>query len=172
MSRQPDDELARTLARVNRLAWWLDQSLRLPVIGRRIGADALLGLVPVVGDALGGLASLYIVAVAARIGVPRSVLLRMGANLLLDAVVGAVPLAGDLFDMGFKANVRNAQLLMRHAADEPTASAHGPAVRSGPSSAQAGSAPGLTTSGRARRGNGPARTPAGCSGRRRCAPGK
>lgn len=119
MSGQPgDDNLTRTLARVNRLAWWLDQSLRVPVIGKRIGADALLGLIPVVGDALAGAASLYIVAMAARIGVPRSVLLRMVANVLLDSVVGAVPLAGDLFDMGYKANVRNARLLMRHAGDK------------------------------------------------------
>jgi hypothetical protein len=138
MRRKPDDETARTLARVNRLAWWLDQSLRLPVIGRRIGADALIGLVPVVGDALGGLASLYIVAVAARIGVPRSVLLRMAANVLIDAVIGSVPLAGDLFDMGFKANMRNVRLLMRHAPGEPAPADHSPGVRTG---ARAGSTP-------------------------------
>jgi hypothetical protein len=136
MSGQPRDEkLTRTLARVNRLAWWLDRSLRVPVIGKRIGADALLGLIPVVGDALGAVASLYIVATAARIGVPRSVLLRMAANVLLDSAVGAVPLAGDLFDMGFKANVRNARLLMRHAGRKQPA--HGRRRRS-PRSAAAG----------------------------------
>ncbi len=120
MRRKPEDETARALARVNRLAWWLDQSLRVPVIGRRIGADAILGLVPVVGDALGGLASIYIVAVAARMGVPNRVLLRMGANVLVDTLLGAVPIAGDLFDMGFKANMRNARLLTRHAAGPGT----------------------------------------------------
>jgi hypothetical protein len=109
-----DKELARTIARVNRYAWWLDRSIRVPFLNYRIGVDSVVGLIPGIGDSLGALASMYIILMAARIGIPVRVLLRMGGNVALDALLGSVPLLGDLFDMGFKANVRNARLLMRH----------------------------------------------------------
>lgn len=99
---------ART--RVHRLARLMDSSIRLPG-GFRIGVDGLIGLVPVVGDLAAAGVSFYIVAHAARAGVPASVLARMVLNVALDAVIGAIPVLGDVFDAAFKANLRNARLM-------------------------------------------------------------
>ncbi|GAB3095883.1 DUF4112 domain-containing protein [Aestuariicella hydrocarbonica] len=97
-------------ARVHQLARLMDSSIRLPG-GFRIGVDGLIGLLPVVGDFATAGASFYIVALAARAGVPSRVLTRMVLNVALDAVVGAVPVLGDVFDIAFKANLRNARLM-------------------------------------------------------------
>ncbi len=113
---------AARLDRLRRLAILLDNSIPIPGTGIRVGLDALLGLVPGAGDLAGGAFSLYILLQAARLGVPRTLLARMGWNLVVDVVVGAVPLLGDLFDAGFKANMRNLALLERHV-DRPAASA-------------------------------------------------
>jgi hypothetical protein len=102
--------------RMARLAWWLDSAIPLPG-GYRMGLEGLLGLVPGVGDALSGLLSAYIVFEARRLGAPRSLLLRMAANVACDAVIGTVPLLGDLIDIAFKANVRNAELLSAYLRD-------------------------------------------------------
>ena len=99
-----------TRARLRRLAWLLDSSVRLPG-GLRIGLDGVLGLVPGVGDLLAALLSSYIVAEAARLRVPGSVLLRMVSNIGVELVIGLVPVVGDLFDMVFKANERNVRLI-------------------------------------------------------------
>jgi hypothetical protein len=74
----------------------------------------LLGLLPVGGDVAGGVLSGYIILAAARAGAPSAVLVRMGVNVVLDALVGTVPLLGDLFDAGWKANRRNAALLEQY----------------------------------------------------------
>ena len=97
--------------RLGRLAWLLDSSIPLPGTRLTIGIDALIGLVPFLGDLAGVLASSYILAEAARIGVSRSVLLRMALNVAIEGVVGAIPIAGDVFDAAFKANQRNVRLL-------------------------------------------------------------
>lgn len=104
-----DDGLAR-------LAWWLDSAIGVPGTRFRIGLDALIGLVPGVGDLVGAALSAYIVAAAARRGIPGSVLLRMALNVGVDAVVGAVPILGDIFDAAWKANQRNVALLRQYAA--------------------------------------------------------
>ncbi len=103
------------LERLRRLGYLLDNSIPIPGTGFRIGLETIVGLVPGVGDLVGGGFSLYIILQAARMGVPASLLARMGWNLLVDVVVGAVPFLGDLFDAGFKANLRNLALLERHA---------------------------------------------------------
>jgi hypothetical protein len=90
-----------------------DEALRVPGTPLRVGLDALLGLVPGVGDAVGGCVAAYGLWVGARLGAPASVLLRMLFNVAVDATVGAIPLAGDLFDIGWKANRRNLDLLER-----------------------------------------------------------
>lgn len=106
------------LREARQLAWLLDDAVRLPG-GFRIGLEALLGLVPVVGDTLGLLASLRIVAIARRAGVPVPVLVRMLGNITGDALIGAIPLVGDLVDFGWKANARNVELLERHVRPRP-----------------------------------------------------
>ena len=102
------------LERLRRLGYLLDNSIPIPGTSFRIGLEALAGLVPGIGDLVGGGFSLYIILQAARMGVPASLLARMGWNLLVDVVVGSVPFLGDLFDAGFKANLRNLALLDRH----------------------------------------------------------
>ena len=106
----PQRRRADARTRVHRLARLMDSSIRLPG-GFRIGVDGLIGLVPVVGDLAAAGASAYIVAQAARAGVPASVLARMVLNVALDAVIGAIPVLGDVFDFAFKANLRNARLM-------------------------------------------------------------
>lgn len=101
---------------LERLAWWLDSSIVVPGTRFRIGIDALIGLVPGIGDLIGTALSAYIVAAAARRGLPGSVLLRMAFNVGIEAIVGAVPILGDLFDAAWKANQRNVALLRQYAA--------------------------------------------------------
>ncbi|HJT31461.1 MAG TPA: DUF4112 domain-containing protein [Pirellulales bacterium] len=96
------------------LAQWMDSVFEIPGLGIRFGLDALIGLIPGLGDTLTTLASLYILGAARRYGVPRITMVRMAANIALDYVLGAVPLLGDLFDVYWKANLRNVALLRRH----------------------------------------------------------
>lgn len=107
---RPPQRQAAVRARLKRLAWLLDSAIPLPG-GYRIGLDGLIGLVPGLGDVVAALLSSYIVVEAARLRVPASVLLRMGLNMALELIIGAVPVAGDLFDFAFKANERNVRLL-------------------------------------------------------------
>src|SRR5690606_11008614 len=100
-------------ARLRSLARLLDIAVRIPGTNVRVGLDPVLGLIPGVGDAAAGALSTYVILLAWRTGAPTSVLLRMLGNVGIDAVVGTVPLLGDLFDVGFKANARNVALLDR-----------------------------------------------------------
>lgn len=93
------------------LAWLLDSSIPVPGTRFTVGLDALIGLVPVLGDLIGVALSSFIVAEASRLGAPRALLTRMAFNVAVEGVVGIVPLAGDLFDAGWKANQRNVRLL-------------------------------------------------------------
>lgn len=110
---QPDSVDSR-LRRLRSLGRLLDDSILIPGTRRRIGVDALIGLVPGVGDGAGALLSTYIVVQAARLGVGRTTLLRMAGNVALEALVGVIPVFGDLFDAGWKANLRNLALLQAH----------------------------------------------------------
>jgi hypothetical protein len=94
----------------------MDDGIPIPGTGLRIGLDPLLGLVPGVGDAAGAIVSGAIVLEAMRQRVSPYAIVRMIGNIALDAAVGAIPLLGDLFDAGFKANARNLALLERHLA--------------------------------------------------------
>ena len=91
----------------------LDSRFRIPGTNIRFGLDALLGLVPVAGDVVTLALSGYLFVLMARHGGGPLLLLRMAGNVALDALVGAIPLVGDLFDIGFKANVRNLDLLKK-----------------------------------------------------------
>ena len=104
----------RDISRARALARALDSAIGIPGTGIRVGLDPILGLIPGVGDVIGGDVSGYLLLLAARHGAPRSVLLRMASNLAIDSLMGAVPLLGDLFDVGWKANVRNLALLERY----------------------------------------------------------
>jgi hypothetical protein len=100
------------LVRVRRMAWLLDSSI--PVGNFRIGLDPLIGLVPWIGDVFGAGMSTIILYDAARLGIPVHILLKMVGNILVEVVIGTVPLVGDLFDFAWRANVRNLRLIERH----------------------------------------------------------
>lgn len=98
------------------LSRYLDDFVKIPVVGWRFGLDAIIGLVPNVGDALTSLASFYILIAGVRYGVPKITLLRMAFNIGLDYLVGAIPLVGDAFDFVWKANRQNINLIRQRAA--------------------------------------------------------
>lgn len=111
-----DVDSAERGKRLRALAWLMDNSIPLPG-GLRIGLDAIIGLVPGIGDAIAAVISAYIINEAREMGASRSVLLRMMSNVMIDTVIGAVPFAGDLFDAAFKSNSRNLALLARYQLD-------------------------------------------------------
>ena len=108
------------LKRVHLLSYLLDEQFRLPGTQQRVGLDGLLGLIPGVGDAFGMLLSTYILFEATSLGAPRTLLLRMVANIALDTLVGAIPIVGDLFDIAWKANKKNVALLDAYLASPST----------------------------------------------------
>jgi hypothetical protein len=112
-----DHDRSRALAEVETIAWLLDNSIPVPGTGgRRLGIDAIVGLVPVVGDLASGVIGLFVVWRGSRLGLPRIVVARMLAVTALDIAIGAIPLIGDAFDLWFKANTRNLGLMRRHLA--------------------------------------------------------
>lgn len=115
--REPDDDSLRRLRRIARI---MDDAVEIPLLGVRIGLDPLLGLLPGAGDVLGAAVGGWIVVTAARLGAAPSVVARMLLNVGVDALAGAAPLVGDLFDVAFKANRRNLGILEEHVLD-PTA---------------------------------------------------
>ena len=102
------------LARIDALSRLLDTAFIVPGTNIRFGLDALIGLVPGIGDAITTAMSLYIVSEARALGAPRLLIARMLANVALDGFVGAIPLVGDAFDVAFRANRRNMALLLGH----------------------------------------------------------
>ena len=107
------DSAAR-LARLRWLAWMIDGVFHLPGTNFRFGLNSIIGLLPVGGDAVLGVLSLYIIYEAARLGLPRHKLLRMIANVGVEVIGGSVPILGDLFDMALKANLRNLRIIEDH----------------------------------------------------------
>ena len=97
------------------LAFYLDGMFRIPGIGWRFGLDALVGLVPNVGDFATSLVSFYILIAGVRYGVPKITLVRMALNIGLDYVFGAMPVVGDIFDFFWKSNQRNVELIRKRA---------------------------------------------------------
>ncbi|CAN5520826.1 MAG: DUF4112 domain-containing protein [Chloroflexi bacterium] len=123
VTREPDR--SRALSEVQTMAWLLDNSIPVPGTGgRRFGIDALIGLVPVVGDLVSGSIGLFVVWRGSRLRLPRIVVARMLANTALDVMVGAIPLAGDAFDLWFKSNTRNLNLMRRYL-EQPDTSTRG-----------------------------------------------
>jgi len=108
----------REIERLENLAHWLDSRFRIPGTDIRFGLDAVAGLLPGIGDGGTALLSFYIVHQARRIGAPLPLRIRMTGNIVLDLLTGAIPLVGDLFDLGFKANRRNVALLREHFSDQ------------------------------------------------------
>lgn len=106
--------LPRDLQLLVRYARTMDSGVRVPGIGIHIGADALLGLVPVVGDALSALVSLAVLSVAFRHKVPRRMLVRMATRTALDFGVGSLPVVGDIFDVAYRDKIANVRAILEH----------------------------------------------------------
>ena len=106
-----------TTAKLERLRYlsnlW-DNALRIPGTNLRVGLESLIGILPFGGDVIGLLLSCYILFHAIQFKLPKTILLRMVSNIVIDAVVGLVPILGDLFDTTWKANTRNINLLENH----------------------------------------------------------
>jgi len=100
--------------RLRRLSHLLDNAIPIPGTGYRVGIDPILGLLPGGGDTVAGALGAYIIVEAARMGLPREVVGQMVGNIVFDSLVGIVPVLGDLFDVGWKANVKNIALLEKH----------------------------------------------------------
>jgi hypothetical protein len=109
LSRDP----AAVRARIAMLERVLESAILIPGIRRRIGLDAVLGLLPGVGDAMAGAMGLYLVWEARNLGASRFTLARMVGNVLIDTLLGSVPVAGDIFDLFFRSNTRNLKLIRR-----------------------------------------------------------
>lgn len=102
------------LSKLRRISRLLDNAITIPGTKISFGLDPILGLLPGGGDTLTGGIAAYIVVEAARMGVSRQVLWKMVGNILIDSFAGTIPVVGDIFDVGWKANIKNIELLEQH----------------------------------------------------------
>ena len=102
------------IARITLVAKLMDSAFLIPGLNRRVGLDAVLGLVPGVGDALSAAIASYIIWEARQLGLPRWKIARMIGNVAVDTAIGAIPFAGDVFDVFFKSNQRNLRIIHEH----------------------------------------------------------
>lgn len=109
----PTNQISK-VSRLRRISRLLDNAIAIPGTKIRFGLDPILGLLPGGGDTITGGIAAYIVVEAARMGIPREVLAKMVGNILIDSFAGTIPVVGDLFDVGWKANVKNIELLEKH----------------------------------------------------------
>ena len=124
------DEFEQAVARVETLARLMDSAVAIPGTNVRIGLDAAIGLVPVIGDLVSQAIASYIIWEARQLGVSRLTLARMIGNTAIDTVIGLVPIAGDAFDVMYRANMKNLALLKAHIARQSSPSRR--AARPGP----------------------------------------
>ncbi|HEX7833359.1 MAG TPA: DUF4112 domain-containing protein [Thermoanaerobaculia bacterium] len=110
----PDEKLPQDLVALRRFAYWMDEAFVLPGTNIKVGLDALIGLIPGVGDIIGAVMSTWIIIGAMRHRVRGLVIARMIGNIVIDMVFGAVPVAGDVFDFLYEENVKNMRLLEKH----------------------------------------------------------
>lgn len=119
-NRGPWRANATDMERMKFLAKMMDSAVEIPGLKVRFGLDAILGLIPGFGDFATSLISLYILQEAHRRGVSRMTLARMGSNIMVDWLVGSIPVLGDVFDVYWKSNVKNVALLQQHEANPPS----------------------------------------------------
>lgn len=110
---------------LDQLSRWMDGLFRIPGTGWRFGLDAIVGLIPGIGDTATTIVSFYILAAGVRYRVSKATLLRMGFNIGLDYVFGSIPIIGDIFDAAWKSNQKNVELLRRRATVTSTDARHG-----------------------------------------------
>ncbi len=108
------EDVQATLARLETIATLMDSAVRIPGTTIVMGLDALLGLLPVVGDAISGAIGSYLIWEARRLGASRVVIARMATNTTIDTVLGSIPIVGDVLDVAYKSNRKNIDLLKAH----------------------------------------------------------
>ncbi|HYH06655.1 MAG TPA: DUF4112 domain-containing protein [Thermoanaerobaculia bacterium] len=111
---EPDEKLPRDLVALRKFAFLMDQAFPIPGTKVRVGFDAVLGLIPGIGDVIGAVLSTWIIAGALRHRVPARIIARMVLNVAIDLLFGAVPVAGDVFDFLFEENMKNMRLLEQY----------------------------------------------------------
>jgi hypothetical protein len=111
---EPDEKLPQDLLALRKFAYLMDQAFPIPGTNIRVGLDAVLGLIPGIGDVMGAMLSTWIIAGALRHRVPARVILRMIGNVAIDLTFGAIPVAGDVFDFLYEENMKNMRLLEKH----------------------------------------------------------
>lgn len=114
ITRIRDRDQVDAVARVTMVARLLDSAFLIPGINRRVGLDSVIGLVPGIGDAVSAVLASYIIWEARGLGLPRRKIARMIGNVAVDTAIGAIPLAGDFFDVYFKSNERNLRIIHEH----------------------------------------------------------
>ena len=100
--------------RIEAMEFLLERCIELPGIGCKVGLDAIIGLIPVIGDIITAAMGAYIVWEARNLGLPKWKLWRMAGNIAFDTALGAAPIAGDAFDLLFRSNTRNLKIVKRH----------------------------------------------------------
>ncbi|MFT4681088.1 MAG: hypothetical protein ACI9FU_000817 [Granulosicoccus sp.] len=113
-----NEKLPQELELAKRLVTLMDDAFLIPGINKRFGLDPLIGLIPILGDVVTALISLFIVASLVRHGAPFNLVLKMMVNLLFDFVIGGIPVLGDIWDFFFKSNRKNLQLLIDYQTKE------------------------------------------------------
>ena len=111
---EPDEKLPRDLVALRKFAYLMDEAVRIPGTRRGIGLDAALGFIPGIGDVVAAMLSVWIVIGALRHRVPMPKILRMIVNVLLDMLIGEIPIFGDIFDIAFEENLINMRMLLAH----------------------------------------------------------
>jgi predicted aconitase with swiveling domain len=104
----------KNIKQLERWAWLLDNSIPIPGTSIKMGLDSLIGLIPGIGDITGGALSSYILLQAVSSGVAPVVIARMAVNIMFDTILGMIPIVGDIFDITFKANLRNIELMANY----------------------------------------------------------
>lgn len=111
MSKGLNQHAPKQLLKAQKLATFFDQAITLPVVKIKLGLDFFLGLVPVLGDGLMLLLSLRIIYLAKKMGMPKSLLVKMLRNSLLDMVLGFIPVVGDIADVLYTSNTKNVKIM-------------------------------------------------------------
>lgn len=107
--------MEQDIEKLESLATWMDSRFQIPGTSIRFGLDSLLGIIPGVGDTVTLASTVFLISKAHSFGVPWYIILKMAWNAFLDWLIGLIPLIGDIFDIGWKANQKNVALIKKHA---------------------------------------------------------
>ena len=114
MKDEEKEILEEKITRLRQLSENLDESFTIPGTNIKFGIDALIGLVPGGGDLIGGLFSLYLLRTAIKMKLPKSAIISIMFNIIIDTTIGIVPVIGDIFDIFWKSNKRNMRIIEKH----------------------------------------------------------